>query len=72
MAESRETLLRKLKELEAKKQAYRQAMGIISYDAVTGAPVGGAERRGKTMGVLSEVSYKLETGEETGALLTPQ
>ena len=69
MAESRETLLRKLKELEAKKQAYRQAMGIISYDAVTGAPVGGAERRGKTMGVLSEVSYKLETGEETGALL---
>lgn len=69
MAKSLETLLRELKELEEKKQAYGQAMGIISYDAVTGAPAGGAERRGKTMAVLSEVSYRLETGEETGALL---
>ena len=69
MAKSLETLLGELKELEEKKQAYGQAMGVISYDAVTGAPVGGADRRGKTMAVLSEVSYKLETGEETGALL---
>ena len=69
MARSREALLQELQELELKRQAYKQAMGIISYDAVTGAPAGGAERRGRTMAVLSEVSYKLETGEETGALL---
>ncbi len=69
MAKSLETLLSELKDLEAKKKAYGQALGIISYDAVTGAPVGGAERRGKTLEVLSEVVYKLDTGEETGALL---
>lgn len=69
MAKSLETLLRELKELEEKRQAYGQAMGIISYDAVTGAPAGGAERRGRTMGVLSEAAYRLDTGEETGALL---
>ena len=69
MAKSLETLLSELRELENKRKAYGQAMGIISYDAVTGAPVGGAERRGKTMAMLSEVVYELDTGEETGALL---
>ena len=69
MAKSLDTLLEELKELEGKRNAYRDAMGIISYDAVTGAPAGGAERRGRTMGVLSEVVYRLETGEETGSLL---
>ncbi len=69
MAKPLETLQKELKELEAKTQAYNHAMGIIGYDAVTGAPVGGAERRGRTMEVLSQVSYTLKTGEETGALL---
>jgi carboxypeptidase Taq len=69
MAKTLDTLLKELKEFEEKRQAYNQAMGIISYDAVTGAPAGGAERRGRTMGVLSEVVYKLDTGEETGAML---
>ena len=70
MSKSLETLLEELRELEAKHKAYDQAMGIISYDALTGgAPAGAAERRGKTLEVLSEVVYKLDTGEETGALL---
>ncbi len=69
MGKSLETLQKELKELEENRQAYKHAMGIIGYDAVTGAPVGGAERRGRTMAVLSEVSYQLETGEETGNLL---
>ena len=69
MGKTLETLLKELKAFEEKRQAYGHAMGIISYDAVTGAPVGGAERRGRTMGVLSEVVYQLETGEETGVLL---
>ena len=69
MAKSLETLLDELRDHENKRKAYAQAMGIISYDALTGAPVGGAERRGKTMAVLSEVVYKMDTGEETGKLL---
>ncbi len=59
----------KLQELEAKKQAYGHAMGVMQYDAATVAPAGSAENRGRTMGLLSEVVYGLETGEETGNLL---
>ena len=47
MGKSLEPLQKELKELEENRQAYKHAMGIIGYDAVTGAPVGGAERRGR-------------------------
>ena len=55
--------------ITGKLQAYEHAMGVMYYDAATGAPRGGAEDRGKTLAVLSEVVYGLRTGDETGELL---
>ncbi len=69
MNEKTLALTEELKRLEAKKHAYSHAMNLLSYDAVTGAPSGGAENRGRTMAVLSEVIYGLSAGEETGRLL---
>ena len=70
MAVELEELKEQLRALTGKLLAYSQAMGVMYYDAATGAPAGGAEDRGKTYAVLSEVIYGLQTGEETGALLT--
>jgi len=62
-------LVSQLRELVGKQRAYGQAAGVMYYDAATAAPRGGAADRGKTLAVLSEVSYELETGETTGNLL---
>lgn len=59
----------KLNELELQEFAYGHAFGILSYDDETVAPKGSQIPRGKTMGVLSELSYKLSTGDEARALL---
>lgn len=62
-------LVSRLRELVSKMNAYAHATGVLYYDAATVAPRGGAADRGKTLAVLSEVIYALETGEETGKLL---
>ena len=67
--EKTEELTAQLRALVAKMLAYRHAQGVLYYDAATIAPPGGAADRGKTLAVLSEVSYELQTGEETGKLL---
>ena len=67
--EKTEELIARLRALVAKMRAYAHAEGVLYYDAATIAPPGGAEDRGKTLAVLSEVSYELQTGEETGKLL---
>ncbi len=59
----------KLNELELQEFAYGHAFGILSWDDETVAPKGSQIPRGKTMGVLSELSYKLSTGDEARALL---
>ncbi len=64
-----EALVAELRTLVSRLLAYRQAEGVLYYDAATVAPRGGAEDRGKTLAVLSEVEYSLQTGEETGKLL---
>ncbi len=51
--------LQRLDELEAQMHAYNHAQGVLYYDASTAAPRGSAEARSRTMGLLSEVSYKL-------------
>ena len=61
--------LKKLNDLEAKEFAYNHALGILSYDGETSAPKGGAEPRGRTMGILSGEVYKLSTGEEAMRIL---
>lgn len=53
------------REIEAKIHALSHAMGVMSYDAATGAPVAGAENRGNTMAFLSGLEYDLTAGEET-------
>ena len=67
---STEELSAELRALVAKMRAYGHAQGVLYYDAATIAPPGGAADRGKTLAVLSEVSYELQTGEETGKLLS--
>ena len=55
--------------LQEKIAAYGHAMGVISYDGSTTAPKGTASNRGRSLGVLSEEMYKLQTGDETVKLL---
>ncbi len=47
-----------------KMQALEYASYVISWDSETEAPVGCLEERSKQIGVLSEMSYKLERSEE--------
>ncbi len=61
--------IEKLNDLELKEFAFGHAMGVLSYDDETVAPKGSVIPRGKTMGVLSELSYKLSTGDEARAIL---
>ena len=59
-----------LKRLQAKMSAFGHAMALLYYDGATTAPKGTAANRGQTLGILSEESYRLATGEDTVALLT--
>ena len=61
--------LAKFDELEATSAAYYHAMGALSLDAATAAPLGAAEGRGRTMAVLSNVVYGLAASAETRELL---
>ena len=65
LASAREQLIT----LQEQMSAYDHAMGLISYDGETTAPKGTADNRAHSMGILSEIVYKLSTGEETVALL---
>ena len=47
-----------------KMQALGYASYIISWDSETEAPVGCLEERSKQVGVLSEMSYRLERSDE--------
>lgn len=56
--------LKKFREIEFKIHALNHAMGVLSYDASTGAPTAGAENRSNTMAYLSGLIYDL-SGEES-------
>ncbi len=47
-----------------KLHAISHALGVVQYDAATVAPKGSAEGRGKTMGIISEMSYNIQTAPE--------
>jgi len=49
--------------------AYNHAIGVVYLDAATAAPKGTWEGRGKTMEILSEITYNLETSPQVGELL---
>ena len=64
-----EEALDRLGTLQKKLSAYDHALGLMSYDGVTGAPKGTAANRAQSMSVLSEEVYRLKTGPETVELL---
>ena len=59
----------RLDEIEATSAAYSHAMGALSLDAATAAPLGAADGRGKTMAVLSKVVYDLAASAESRELM---
>lgn len=68
--ESVEQAVKALKEHQQIMAAYSHAMGVLYLDATTAAPGDTWEGRGKTMEILSKVTYDLETKPENGELLT--
>ena len=50
--------------------AYNHAMGVLYLDATTVAPSDSWDGRGKTMEILSQIIYELETKPENGEMLS--
>ena len=48
-----------LKKLEQTQAAYNHALGVLYLDATTAAPSDTWEGRGKTMEVMSQITYDL-------------
>ncbi|WP_158736381.1 carboxypeptidase M32 [Alteribacillus sp. YIM 98480] len=72
----KERIIVSLKKTEAafhehmkKLSAYEQAIGVMHWDARTGAPKKGADQRSEVLGLLSTELFKLKTSEETGEYL---
>ena len=59
-----------LKKHQATMAAYNHALGVLYLDATTAAPSDTWEGRGKTMEIMSEITYKLGTDPEVGELLS--
>ena len=59
-----------LKKHQATMSAYNHALGVLYLDATTAAPSDTWEGRGKTMEIMSEITYKLSTAPEIGELLS--
>ena len=68
--ESLEQAVDALKKHQQVMGAYGHAMGVLYHDASTVAPKDSWDGRGKTMGILSEIIYNLETDPEKGQLLS--
>ncbi len=54
-------IIAKFKAHLKKMHAYNHALGVLYYDMETVMPKGGSEEFAKTMGILSEETYKMET-----------
>ena len=65
-----EQALAALRETEELLTAYNHVMGVTYLDAATAAPKGSYEGRGRTMGVLTMITYDLTAREENGELLS--
>ena len=59
-----------LKKLEQTQAAYNHAMGVLYLDAATAAPSDTWEGRGKTMEVMSQITYDLLVNDENNELLS--
>ncbi len=61
--------IQKLHTFEEAWQAYRHAMGVVSVDGETAAPRQSVQGRGKTLGYLSGVLYRMTVNEENREML---
>ena len=68
--ESTQQAVAALKKHQATMAAYHHALGVMYLDATTAAPSDTWEGRGKTMEIMSEITYKLSTDPENGELLS--
>ena len=59
-----------LKKLEQTQAAYNHALGVLYLDAATAAPSDTWEGRGKTMEVMSQITYDLLVNDENDELLS--
>ena len=57
-----------LKDLQQTMAAYHHALGVVHLDAATAAPKQTWEGRGKTMEVMSRITYELSSKPENGEL----
>lgn len=68
--ETLEQALEAMNKYQQTKAAYDHALGVISLDAATAAPSDSWEGRGKTMEVMSGITYRMETAPEIGQWLS--
>lgn len=57
------------RDIIAKLNAYREALGVLYWDLRTGAPRKGVEMRAQTIGLLSTDMFKLSVSEQMGECL---
>ena len=67
--ESLDQALGALKKLQQTQAAYNHALGVLYHDATTVAPSDTWEGRGKTMEIMSQITYDLTANPENGELL---
>ena len=58
-----------LDKYQATMAAYNHALGVLFHDASTAAPKDSWEGRGRTMGIMSQITYDLSTDPKNGELL---
>ena len=68
--ESVEQAVAALKKHQAVMAAYHHALGVMYLDATTAAPSDTWEGRGKTMEIMSQITYDLSSKPENGELLS--
>ena len=66
--ESVELAVKALQKLEQTQAAYNHALGVLYLDATTAAPIDTWEGRGKTMEIMSQITYDLTANPENGEL----
>lgn len=69
MNEKIQKALQQLEHLEQVMAAYNHVLGVTYLDAASAAPKGTYEGRGKTMGIMSQITYDLIADPKNGELL---
>ena len=68
--ESVQQAVNAMKKLQQTQAAYNHALGVLYLDATTAAPSDTWEGRGKTMEIMSQITYDLSANPENGELFS--